>query len=67
MQIPDLVRTWTKYQDVGRKQHTHVNDLIKTILLLHSSHKCIFTGVGEEILSSAVMRMHFLKYCTIGH
>lgn len=47
---------WNKYQDVGRKQHTHFNDLIKTILQLYGSHKFISTGVGgEEIFSSAIM------------
>lgn len=58
---------WNKYQDVGKNQHAHFNDLIKTILLLYGSHKCASSGVrGGDGLKCHNKRVHFLNCCAIG-
>lgn len=62
IQIPNIVRMWNKYQDMGTKQHTHFNDLIETILLLYGSHKCASNVAGGgDGLKSHNERIHFFK------
>lgn len=47
---------------MGTKQHTHFNDLIKTILLLYGSHKCASNVIGGgDSLKSRNERIHIFQ------